>query len=79
MPGKPGQGALQKARRGLLALIRQHLGIGQATVIVDGQVQCFPANAPTVVARIAGDAIELRLAAVREVLQPNPVLDKSSP
>jgi hypothetical protein len=46
-PTKPGRGAFQETRRGLLALVGQDLDGGEPRVVVDADMDEVPANSPT--------------------------------
>jgi hypothetical protein len=59
--GKPGQRAFEKRHRAFLALVAQHLAVGQARGIINADVEVFPAGAAPAVAGIAGDAVANRL------------------
>src|SRR5436190_1079821 len=60
LPGKPAEGALEKADRAALALVRQDLAVSQPGRVIDAHMQRFPADAVMAIdhaARSAGDAM----------------------
>src|SRR5438067_8891757 len=60
LPGKPAEGALEKADRAVLALVRQDLAVSQPGRVIDAHMQRFPADAVMAIdhaARSAGDAM----------------------
>ncbi len=60
VPGKPAKGALEKAHRASLALIRQDLTVGQPRRVIDAHMQSFPADAVMAIDRAPrspGDAM----------------------
>ncbi len=58
---EPGDRALQERHRAGLALIRQHLAVGQARGIVDADVHGLPAGAALAIPAVAGNAMADRL------------------
>ncbi|WEK51567.1 MAG: hypothetical protein P0Y66_06120 [Candidatus Kaistia colombiensis] len=56
---EPGDGPGDKGAGGALLLVRQHLCIGEARGIIDGDMEAFPADAAVLghAAMLAGDAI----------------------
>ena len=65
--GKPAERAFEKRHRAFLALVAQHLAIGQPRSIINIDVDVFPASTAAPVAGIAGDVVLNRLDTVELV------------
>src|SRR5205814_3474311 len=60
LPGKPAEGALEKADRAVLALVREDLAVSQPGRVIDAHMQRFPADTVMAIdraARSTGDAM----------------------
>ena len=55
LASEPGDRALQERHRAGLALVRQHLAVGQAGGVVDADMHGLPAGTTLTIAPIAGD------------------------
>src|SRR5271170_8131846 len=55
--GEVGHGLTEEIAGGSGGFVRQHSGEGDARVVVDGDIEKFPARAACLVLRISGDAM----------------------
>jgi hypothetical protein len=64
----PGLGADQERGRGRAGLIAQHLGIGDARGVIDGDVDVVPARPSTTAPAVTGDAMAMEAADLTQLL-----------